>query len=414
MKASVVIENARVVLAESVMDGWIAISGPHIAEVGEGRAPERGVDFAGDLLVPGLIELHTDHLESHLKPRPKVRWPACSAVVAYDAQIVASGITTVFDSLRVGNDADNDASAAELWEATDAIDSARRQNLLRADHRTHLRCEICADDVVEQARRLAQQYRVDLLSLMDHTPGARQFRDIGAWKTYYGGKSDLPTHELDRFMDKKRALFAANYARNRAALVALAKAQNIAVASHDDTTMEHVEESVADGVAIAEFPTTMEAAAASHTAGGDVVARETLRLHDLIARHEHGDVSLALRSTLGSMLDFARARNVDLQHVLDAISCDYETITGRAPPALDNLGFDRDLQEPTEAGTRAGAAVVAIHTQLADIVDEDDPEIGLFHLAFTLIEDAHRRNLDFPAIAEQMLVDRAAAPAPRI
>ncbi|BCB22343.1 hypothetical protein [Bosea sp. ANAM02] len=148
--------------------------------------------------------------------------------------------------------------------------------------------------------------------------------------------------------------------------------------------------------------------------GGDVVARETLRLHDLIARHDRGDVSIALRNTLGSMLDFARTKEVDLQHVLDAISCDYETITGRTPPALDNLGFDRELQEPTEAGTRAGAAVVAIHTQLADIVDEDDPEIGLFHLAFTLIEEAHRRNLDFPAIAEQMLVDRAAAPAPRI
>lgn len=148
--------------------------------------------------------------------------------------------------------------------------------------------------------------------------------------------------------------------------------------------------------------------------GGDVVARETLRLHDLIARHEHGDVSLALRSTLGSMLDFARAENVDLQQVLDAISCDYETITGRAPPALGDLGFDRELLAPTEASTRAGAATVAIHTQLADIVDEDDPEIGLFHLAFTLIEEAHRRNLDFPAIAEQMLVDRAAAPAPRI
>ncbi|CAH1691276.1 conserved hypothetical protein [Hyphomicrobiales bacterium] len=148
--------------------------------------------------------------------------------------------------------------------------------------------------------------------------------------------------------------------------------------------------------------------------GPDVVAGETLRLHNLIARHENGDVSLALQNVLGSMLDFARANNVNLQHVLDAISCDYETITGRAPPALGDLGFDRELLAPTEASTRAGAAAVAIHTQFADIVDEDDPEIGLFHLAFTLIEEAHRRNLDFPAIAEQMLVDRAAAPAPRI
>lgn len=267
MNAATVIENARVVLADTVITGWVAIAGENIVEVGEGRPPERGLDFAGDLLIPGLIELHTDHLESHLKPRPKVRWPAAAAVVAYDAQIVASGITTVFDSLRVGNDADNDSSLEELWDAAEAIDSARQQSLLRAEHRTHLRCEICAEDVVEQTQQLAQRYRVDLISLMDHTPGARQFRDIGAWKTYYGGKSGLPASQLDRFMDRKRALFADNYTRHRTALVDLARTNEIAIASHDDTTLEHVVESVDDGVAIAEFPTTTEAAAASHSAG---------------------------------------------------------------------------------------------------------------------------------------------------
>lgn len=267
MKTGIVFENAKVVLRDSVIDGWVAISGERIAEVGEGRPPERGMDLGGDLLAPGLIELHTDHLESHLKPRPRVRWPAGSAVVAYDAQIIASGITTVFDSLRVGNDADNDGTVAELWEAAVAIEGARGTGLLRADHRTHLRCEICADDVVEQAQRLVELHRVDLLSLMDHTPGARQFRDLSAWKTYYGGKSELHGDDLDRFMEKKRTLFAANYKRHRAALVDLARTRRIAIASHDDTTLEHVEESVADGVAIAEFPTTAEAASASHAAG---------------------------------------------------------------------------------------------------------------------------------------------------
>jgi alpha-D-ribose 1-methylphosphonate 5-triphosphate diphosphatase len=272
MTPGLIIENAKVVLAERVIDGWVAVSGAHICEVGEGRAPERGIDFAGDLLAPGLIELHTDHLESHLKPRPKVRWPTSAAVLAYDAQIVAAGITTVFDSLRVGNDADDNASlTAEVWEIAAAIETARGQDLLRADHRTHLRCEICADDVVEETRRLAQHHRVDLLSLMDHTPGARQFRNLDAWRTYYGGKSGRPADELDRFMDMKLALFASNYTRHRAALVEIAKARGIAIASHDDTTPEHVAESVGDGVAIAEFPTTAEAASASHAAGVGVL-----------------------------------------------------------------------------------------------------------------------------------------------
>ena len=106
METALVFENARVVLPDAVVPGWVAVAGEHIVEVGEGRAPERGIDLAGDLIAPGLVELHTDHLESHLKPRPKVCWPARAAVVAYDAQIAASGITTVFNSLRVGDDAD--------------------------------------------------------------------------------------------------------------------------------------------------------------------------------------------------------------------------------------------------------------------------------------------------------------------
>src|SRR5262249_62207248 len=72
--------NARLVLAERVIErGWLAICDGVIAEVGEGAAPERGEGFRGDLLVPGLVELHTDHLEAHYSPRPKVDWDPVAA-----------------------------------------------------------------------------------------------------------------------------------------------------------------------------------------------------------------------------------------------------------------------------------------------------------------------------------------------
>jgi alpha-D-ribose 1-methylphosphonate 5-triphosphate diphosphatase len=192
-------------------------------------------------------------------------------VVAYDAQIVASGITTVFDSLRMGNDLDAVTHEDDVWEAAEAIAAARTQGLLRAEHRSHLRCEICPENAVAMTERFLSRHRVDLISLMDHTPGARQFRNIDAWKTYYGGKSGRPSAELDRVMVSRQALFETNYARHRKRLVALAKAHGIAVASHDDTTPEHVCESIADGVAIAEFPTTAEAATASRAAGISVL-----------------------------------------------------------------------------------------------------------------------------------------------
>src|SRR5215467_9494292 len=131
MAHTLVFENAKLVLARAIVDGWVAVLGEHIVEVGEGRAPERGIELAGDLLAPGLIELHTDHLENHLHPRPKVRWPTLAAVVAYDAQIAASGITTVFDSLRVGDDGDVGSREAALTDIIGAIEVAKAQELLR-------------------------------------------------------------------------------------------------------------------------------------------------------------------------------------------------------------------------------------------------------------------------------------------
>jgi alpha-D-ribose 1-methylphosphonate 5-triphosphate diphosphatase len=267
VEQTLLFENARLALKESIVGGWMAVAGVHILEVGEGKAPERGIDMAGDLVLPGLIELHTDHLETHVKPRPKVRWPSLAAVVAYDAQIAASGITTVFDSLRVGDDVEAGSQLQELEDIIGALERARHGDALRADHRLHLRCELCADGVIEQTEKLLDRHDVGLISLMDHTPGARQFVDLGAWKTYYGGKSGLGDAELDRLMARKRAQFESNYARQRGGLVSLARARAIAIASHDDANGAHVAEALADGAAIAEFPTTVEAAVAAHREG---------------------------------------------------------------------------------------------------------------------------------------------------
>src|SRR5258708_36554127 len=97
-----VIGNARIDLADSVFErGWIAFADGRVAGYGDGAAPAGGEDAGGDLIMPGLIELHTDHLEAHYVPRPKVFWDPIAAVVSYDGQLATSGITTWLDSLRV-------------------------------------------------------------------------------------------------------------------------------------------------------------------------------------------------------------------------------------------------------------------------------------------------------------------------
>jgi alpha-D-ribose 1-methylphosphonate 5-triphosphate diphosphatase len=270
-KPTFVLDNAAIVLADRVENGWLAVENGQIAEIGTGRAPERGIDLGGDFVVPGLVELHTDHLESHFSPRPKVRWHPLGAVLAYDAQIAASGITTVFDSLRAGTDLDGGGLGSELTTLAESISLARRTNLFRCEHLTHLRCEVPSPDVIESVESFVAHYPVNLISLMDHTPGQRQFRSIDKYFIYYGGKTGKSDTEIRGLVDRKMYDGAERAARHRPVLVDLARRHGIALASHDDTTIEEVELAVAEGVVVAEFPTTLESAKACHGHGLTIV-----------------------------------------------------------------------------------------------------------------------------------------------
>jgi len=268
-KPDTVIGNARIVLADRVIEhGWIAFADGRIAEIGEGAAPAGSDDAVGDLIMPGLIELHTDHLEAHYVPRPKVFWDPVAAVVSYDGQLATSGITTVLDSLRVWREDGADEADGRAGLLAAAIASAREEDLLRADHFLHLRCEIPMPSVVEEAKELVGRPDVRLMSLMDHTPGQRQFRDEGKLRDYYRGKGGGRTDaELNVLFERRFAYQKAYAGTNMRAIVALAHQYEIPLASHDDTTEENVTDAVRDRVSVAEFPTTMEAARGLHKAG---------------------------------------------------------------------------------------------------------------------------------------------------
>jgi alpha-D-ribose 1-methylphosphonate 5-triphosphate diphosphatase len=299
--------NARLVLADEVIDGaWIVAANGVISEFGRGRPPAHAEDMAGDLVIPGLVELHTDHIEAHYMPRPKVHWDPLSAVVSYDGQLAVCGITTVLDSLRVWREEGADEVGGEALLLADAIASARAADMLRADHFLHLRCEVPMPDVVDEARALIGRDDVRLMSLMDHTPGQRQFRDETKLRDYYRGKSGGLTDAALDVMFEKRHQHASRYgAENYRALVELARRHGTPLASHDDTTAEHVALSIGDGVAIAEFPTTIEAAHALHAGG----VRVLMGAPNLVRGGSHsGNVATAEAAQAG---------------VLDVLSSDY-------------------------------------------------------------------------------------------
>lgn len=260
-----VLTNARLILPDRIVEGHIVLKDGLIAAVGEG--PARGEDVGGDFIAPGLIELHTDNLEQHLRPRPHVDWPHPQSILAHDAELAATGITTVFDALRVGSlpwRANHSRYARALSREIDAI---RQAGLMRISHHLHLRAEICSETLVEELDEFGSDDRVRLVSLMDHTPGQRQFRDLGLTKKFVTARSGMNEDAFDDYRQRLITLRAEKGPANEAAALAFAGRAGAVLASHDDTTAEHVAISASHGIRLAEFPTTIEAAQACREHG---------------------------------------------------------------------------------------------------------------------------------------------------
>jgi alpha-D-ribose 1-methylphosphonate 5-triphosphate diphosphatase len=261
--------NAWVVLANDVLEGGSVVTRDGmIVEID--RSPSRtsgAFDFGGDLLIPGLVELHTDNVERHIMPRPGAHWPADAAMLAHDREIAASGITTVLNALCVGEVHSRSARLEILHELHAAMEDMRAADAFKADHYLHWRCEISYGGLRELLEPLMDYANIKLVSVMDHTPGQRQFMDIRRYAEYYQGKFGMSDAELQAFIDQRKADQERHSTANRAMVVEWSQARGIPLASHDDATASHVNEAVRDRMAIAEFPTTVEAARASHEGG---------------------------------------------------------------------------------------------------------------------------------------------------
>ncbi|GGA28065.1 alpha-D-ribose 1-methylphosphonate 5-triphosphate diphosphatase [Dyella nitratireducens] len=264
-----VLTNARIVLDDSVIHGTLIARNGIIRLVEDGSTQAPGaIDCEGDYIIPGLVELHTDNLEKHLMPRAGVIWPSIPAVLTHDAQVAAAGITTVFDALSVGDLEEESVRIETLRSTYDAILEGQATGALRADHWIHLRCELAYPRLIEALEPLMNHGSVRLVSLMDHTPGQRQYRDLGQYRKYYS-KNHMSWTE-DEFADvvKRRTEQQAHYsAKHENIVLNMIQGRNMVLASHDDTDTQQVEHAHRIGVTISEFPTTQEAADAAHTRG---------------------------------------------------------------------------------------------------------------------------------------------------
>ncbi len=260
--------NAVIVMANETVQGTLVLRDERIYDISPGNsALPVAIDMGGDLVMPGLVELHTDNLEKHMTPRPKTEWPSLAAIIAHDNQVAGAGITTVFDAISVGDVKDGSARIKRLQEMVDGLAHTKKENLLRADHLIHLRCEVSYPAMQETLDHLCDNELVKMFSVMDHTPGQRQFVSLEAYYIYYQGKYGLSDEEMETFIAQRRQDQQRYSAENRQYVVQTAHRKKLALASHDDATKDHVAEAVTDRMTVAEFPTTLEAAKESHEQG---------------------------------------------------------------------------------------------------------------------------------------------------
>jgi alpha-D-ribose 1-methylphosphonate 5-triphosphate diphosphatase len=267
-----ILTDAQIVLRDRVIHGTIVMSGTRISDISEGLSHAPGaLKLDGDVIIPGVVDVHTDNLERQVQPRVNARWPSRSALLAHDVQCAASGVTTVLDALCLGDLGFDQGRLKTFRDGVADLDALADTGLLKSEHFLHLRCEMPSRDVVGQVDPVADHPRVRMLSLMDHSPGVGQYGDLDRYRAQRRREG-----MREEMIEDRIATLTAQRAEcrepNRRWLIARVKHRDITLASHDDRHESDIAENIADGIKLSEFPVTMEAARAARAGGMEVIA----------------------------------------------------------------------------------------------------------------------------------------------
>jgi alpha-D-ribose 1-methylphosphonate 5-triphosphate diphosphatase len=248
------INEAKIVTPDGVFEGSVVIEEGRIA--GLSREPERTgetLDAAGRFVLPGMVDLHCDAVEKQLSPRPSVEFSAELAFLEMDRAFAASGITTGFHGLSFMEG--RGRSMERALGLCSVIRDAASDSLAR--HELHLRCELPQRESVEIVESVLSTGGVRLVSIMDHTPGQGQFRDLEWFRRYWiedRGRSEEQVSAAIAEASAESGRPPSSFL-DRIERVSKAASRNGAIlASHDDDSPEKVETLAEEGVSISEFP----------------------------------------------------------------------------------------------------------------------------------------------------------------
>jgi alpha-D-ribose 1-methylphosphonate 5-triphosphate diphosphatase len=266
--------DLQIVLPDRAIErGALRIEGSTIAEIVEGAPPraarDRAVAGQGLIAIPGIVDMHGDMIEAEAEPRPGAHFPIDLAVLELDKRLAMSGVTTAYAAISFWETVrrEKQRSAERAMQMVAAI-QALRDDLL-VDLYVHARYEVTTPGVAPALAELLDRRQVHLLSLMDHTPGQGQYRDLeqyvdfmAKWRNAHPHEIAAETAERLRLTQGMPSVWA-----HTTDIVAQALAQGLPLASHDDDTLAKIDLMADLGVTISEFPVTLEAAAEARRRG---------------------------------------------------------------------------------------------------------------------------------------------------
>ena len=261
-----ILRSKRVYIDGIIRPADLVVEHDYIKEVLPHGACSEAADLGNMLISPGFIDLHSDSVEQEIEPRPGAEFPVRSALVELDKKLAMAGITTMFHAIAFNDESLVGRRGTEM--AANLIEQVWDCNihLLNIDNLVHARYEITSFCSLAAIKKLVDAGKVQLLSLMDHSPGQGQFRSLEMWKKYHVPVYKLSDEKVKEIVDlqKEKKSRSQQYLEE---LIQFAHERNILLASHDDDSCEKIDLLNEMGISIAEFPLNMETAVHARSKG---------------------------------------------------------------------------------------------------------------------------------------------------
>lgn len=264
-----IITNGKLVLENQILtdyDMWLEGNNITAIEKTGNRKPDQETivyDAAGSYILPGMIDIHSDMIESYIQPRSTAIMDFEMGLMEAEKELTMCGITTMFHSISMYRDGTWDVKEirkAPQVKKLAALIAAYCDGKHLTKHRYHLRYEIDNLECYEDVKQMLEGGYVDLVSFMDHSPGQGQYKNLEVFKKHQPNEGkDLSEQDfaklVHREMNKETVRF-----EDLKALADVAMQKGVSIASHDDDTLEKLNINKELGVRISEFPITLEVA----------------------------------------------------------------------------------------------------------------------------------------------------------